>query len=292
MLLANAARPGKVQAATVDHGLRAESAQEAAFAAELCANLGILHRVLSVDIAGGNLQANARAARYAALGEWAADSGLSALMTAHHADDQAETLLMRLNRGSGISGLAGIRESTRIPAGGGDDMPPLIRPLLGWRKTDLEALVSEAGIAPVADPSNADERFDRARIRKAIADADWLDPVRMATSAQHLAEADMMIGALADEEWEACVSAGEEAVHYTPSRGIAHPIGRVLALRILTRAVQHLMGGDGLSQGSGPAAAMLRKLELGEAVNVAGVLARTEKGTIVLKREPPRKNIN
>ncbi|MEO9671010.1 MAG: tRNA lysidine(34) synthetase TilS [Marinomonas sp.] len=292
LLLANAARPGKVHAATVDHGLRTESAQEAAFAAELCANLGIPHRVLYVDVASGNVQANARAARYAALGEWAADSRLSALMTAHHADDQAETLLMRLNRGSGISGLAGIRESTRIPAGGGDGMPPLIRPLLSWRKTDLEAIVSEAGITPVADPSNEDERFDRARIRKAIADADWLDPVKMATSAQHLSEADMMIGALADEEWEACVSAGEAAVHYTPSRGIAHPIGRVLALRILTRAVQHLMGNDGQSQGSGPAAAMLRKLELGEAVNVAGVLARAEKGAIVLKREPPRKKIS
>lgn len=281
-----------MHAATVDHGLRSESADEAAFAAQLCENLGIPHAVLRVDVAAGNVQANARQARYAALGLWAADGGLSALMTAHHADDQAETLLMRLNRGSGIGGLAGIREITRIPARGGDNMPPLIRPLLDWRKSDLEAIVSEASITPVRDPSNEDDRFDRARIRKAIAEADWLDPVQMATSAQHLLEADMMISALADEEWEACVSADGEAVHYTPSRPIDHPARRPVALRILTRAVHHLMGDDGPAQGTATAATMLRKLDMGEASNAAGVLARAEKGAIVLKREPPRKNAN
>ncbi len=288
LLLANAARPGKVHAATIDHGLRTESAAEASFAAALCETMGVQHSLLSVDIAAGNIQAGAREARYAALGKWAADAGLSALMTAHHADDQAETLLMRLNRGSGIGGLAGIRESTRIPAEGGADMPRLIRPLLGWRKDELEAIVHAAGITPVRDPSNADDRFDRARIRKAIAGADWLNPAQIAASAQHLAEADMMVAALADEEWQACVSAGKDAVHYTPSRAIGHPVRRPVALRILTRAIGHLVGADRAMQGTGPAATMLRKLDLGEASNAAGVLARLENGVIVLKREPPR----
>lgn len=281
-----------MHAATVDHGLRKESAGEAAFAGQLCEKLGVPHAVLCVDVAAGNVQAGAREARYAALGQWAADAGLSALMTAHHADDQAETLLMRLNRGSGIGGLAGIRESTRIPAQTGTDMPPLMRPLLDWRKSELEAIVREAGITPMRDPSNEDDRFDRARIRKALAEADWLNPLQMAVSAKHLAEADMMVRALADEEWDACVSAGREAVHYTPSRALEHPVRRPVALRIIMRAIGHLVGADRATQGMGPAANMLRKLDLGEASNVAGVLARTENGTIVLKREPYRSKSN
>ena len=281
-----------MHAATVDHGLRKESAGEAAFAGQLCQKLDVPHAVLCVDVAAGNVQAGAREARYAALGQWAADAGLSALMTAHHADDQAETLLMRLNRGSGIGGLAGIRESTRIPAQTGTDMPPLMRPLLDWRKSELEAIVREAGITPMRDPSNEDDRFDRARIRKALAEADWLNPLQMAVSAKHLAEADMMVRALADEEWDACVSAGREAVHYTPSRALEHPVRRPVALRIIMRAIGHLVGADRATQGMGPAANMLRKLDLGEASNVAGVLARTENGTIVLKREPYRSKSN
>src|SRR3569833_2120210 len=109
LLLAKAAIPERVEAATVDHGLRPESAREAAMVAELCAAYGIPHRILTVKVARGNLQDKARAARYAALGNWMAERGLSALATAHNADDQAETLLMRLNRGFGEDGHAGVR---------------------------------------------------------------------------------------------------------------------------------------------------------------------------------------
>jgi tRNA(Ile)-lysidine synthase len=90
--------------------LRPESAAEAAEVARICALLDVPHATLAVSVEEGNVQAQARDARYAALAAWMEREGLSALATAHHADDQAETLVMRLNRASGVSGLAGVRE--------------------------------------------------------------------------------------------------------------------------------------------------------------------------------------
>lgn len=181
LLLAHAAGPEKVEAATVDHQLRPESAAEAASVADLCDRLGIAHAVLKpAGPIAGSLQAAARQARYALIEQWRRERGLDWLVTAHHADDQAETLLMRLNRGAGVAGLSGVRAINRH----------VIRPLLGWRRTELAAIVRAAGIIPVADPGNDDRRFDRVRIRQAIAEADWIDPQGLARSAAAAAEAE------------------------------------------------------------------------------------------------------
>jgi len=180
LLLAHAAWPDRVRAATVDHRLRAESAAEARFVATLCAERGIPHAILApATPITGSLQAAARKARYALLEAWRAREGALSVMTAHHADDQAETLLMRLNRGAGVSGLAGIRATNGH----------VLRPLLGWRRTELEAIAAAAGIVPLADPSNQDPRFDRVRMRRALAAADWIDVPALARSASHLADA-------------------------------------------------------------------------------------------------------
>ena len=188
LLLAAAARPGAVEIATVDHGLREGSADEARMVADLCQRLTIPHQILTADWPeppSSNIQAEARALRYRLLGEWAQAHRLPAVATAHHADDQAETMIMRLARGSGIAGLGGSRASRPLV-----DTVRLIRPLLGWRKSDLVALVEAAGIEAVDDPANRDPRHDRSRIRRWLADAGWADPARLAVSAAALREAD------------------------------------------------------------------------------------------------------
>ena len=188
LILAAAARPAQVEAATVDHGLRVESGNEAAMVRALCAELDIPHLTLSADWIEPpvtNIQAEARALRYRLLNEWAIDRGLSAVATAHHADDQAETLLMRLARGAGVGGLGGTRARRAL-----SEQVDLIRPLLGWRKADLAALVAEAGLDPVDDPSNRDPRHDRSRMREWLSRSDWADPARLALSASAIREAD------------------------------------------------------------------------------------------------------
>ena len=181
LLLAQTVFQGRVEAATVDHRLRAASSDEAAYVATLCANNGITHEILTITgLANGNVSAAAREARYDVLDDWAERRGLDWLMTAHHADDQLETVMMRLNRASGVSGLAGVR-----PRRG-----RIIRPLLGWRRSELQAVVDVCDCKAVDDPSNRDDRYDRARLRKVLAKANWIDPIAVARSASALAEAE------------------------------------------------------------------------------------------------------
>ena len=188
LLLAEAVRPGLISAATVDHGLRPEAADEAAMVAALCRARNIPHATLRVAVEDdpAGIQAAARKARYAALGAWAVQQGATSLATAHHADDQAETLLMRLARGAGLGGMSGVRRSRPLAEAPG---VTLIRPLLGWTKAELEEVVAGARIKPVRDPSNADPRYDRTRARALLAGG-WPEAARIAASAGHLAEAE------------------------------------------------------------------------------------------------------
>jgi len=188
LLLANEVRPGRIAAATVDHRLRPGSRAEAEQVAAICATLAVPLNILTArwtEPPAANLQARARDERYALLADWAEGEGLAAVATAHHADDQAETLLMRLARGSGIAGLGGARPVRPLT-----ESVALVRPLLGWRKAELAAIVTAAGLVPVDDPSNRDPRHDRARVRQWLADNLALDPLRLAASAAWLREAD------------------------------------------------------------------------------------------------------
>ncbi|WP_414712538.1 tRNA lysidine(34) synthetase TilS [Sphingobium sp.] len=181
LYLAACVFPGRVSAVTLDHGLRAESAAEAAMVGRWCADHDIDHSILTPDApVAGNVQAWARGQRYARIEAWRADHDIDWIMTAHHADDQLETMVMRLNRGSGVGGLAGVR----VRAG------RVIRPLLGVRKAALLALAEAEGLPHVHDPSNADPRYDRASIRSVLAGADWLNAEASARSAAALAEAE------------------------------------------------------------------------------------------------------
>jgi tRNA(Ile)-lysidine synthase len=149
-------------AATVDHGLRPESAGEAAAVAALCEPLGVPHSTLSWtgEKPETGLQANARQARYDLLFAHARTIGATCLVTAHTLDDQAETVMMRLARGSGPAGLAGMRRQVRR----GDLVHA--RPLLDIAKARLLATCAGLGLNYVEDPSNHDPAFTRSRWRK------------------------------------------------------------------------------------------------------------------------------
>lgn len=150
-------RRPRVEAVCVDHGLREDSAEQARRAIEVARSLGVEGRVLRVDCGGeGGVEAAARKARYAALAEVAAGRPI---LTAHTADDQAETVLYRLAKGAGIKGLGGIRPEVRIAQG------RVLRPFLGVRRARLEEVVRYAEIPVVEDVTNASRRYTRNRIR-------------------------------------------------------------------------------------------------------------------------------
>lgn len=242
----------------------------------LCAELNVPHRTLGIEVSsGGNLQAEARKARYAALAGWLTERGLDALATAHHADDQAETLLMRLNRGSGVSGLAGVRAVGCLP----ESDVCLLRPLLSWRKAELEAICRSASLRPARDPSNADERYDRARIRAALEAADWLDREAVARSAAHVADADEALEWAARREWDEQVRVETRALRYLPRAP------RAVRLRVVERVLTEL----GQRPRGGEAARLLDRLEACERGNLGGVLATVDGGEWVFHPEPPRR---
>jgi tRNA(Ile)-lysidine synthase len=232
LLLAHAASAGRVEVATVDHGLRAENRAEAEMVGRLCARMGVPHHILPVIVQseGEGLQAAARAARYSALSGWMEGRDLRLLLTAHHCDDQAETLLMRLNRGSGVAGLAGVRAGGAVPGTSG--RLRLCRPLLGWRRSELEAIAAAAGLEPARDPSNSDERFDRARLRLRLSDAPWLEPAALARSAALLAEAEAALEWTAGPLFAARTEVIEGAVTLRPA-GLPPELLRRLVLRCL-----------------------------------------------------------
>ncbi len=261
LLLAHAALPHAIEVATVDHRLRPESAAETDQVRALCERLGVPHATLGVDVPAGNVQAQARRARYAALAGWLAERGLAALATGHHADDQAETLLLRLNRASGVAGLAGTRARGFVP----DTRFPLLRPLLDWRREELATIVAAAGVAVASDPSNDDPRYDRARIRRALTDADWLDVPAIAASAAHLADADTALDWAARREWDEQVRETGLAITYRPRAP------RAVALRVIARIVATL--GEPEPRG-GAVATVFDALVAGRPASIGALVAR------------------
>jgi tRNA(Ile)-lysidine synthase len=149
----------KLVAHGVDHGLRAEAAAELDLAAALAEALRIPFARTQLQVAlGGNLQARAREARYEALAQAAHAANARFIATAHHADDRAETLLLRLLRGAGPRGLAVLPPMT-------DDRA---RPLLRAARGDIEAHAARHGLAFAQDPSNENPRFARVRVRREL----------------------------------------------------------------------------------------------------------------------------
>jgi tRNA(Ile)-lysidine synthase len=262
LLLSQAVRPGAVFGATVDHRLRPEAAAEAAMVAGVCFMLGVPHTTLPVTVADDpdGLQAAARKARYTALGRWAEEEQVIAIATAHHADDQAETVLMRLARGAGIAGLAGIRSARPLAEAPGISV---IRPLLGWTKVELEEVVAGANLAPVRDPSNADGRYDRTQVR-ALLSKGWPDAHRVAASAHHLAEAEEALAWATARLAHERITFTDDAVQIDVA-GLPREIRRRLVLAAFARlAPDARPRGDGLDR-------LLHALERGRAATLCGL---------------------
>jgi len=188
-LLNDYARSGGIalRAATVDHGLRPEAAREAAMVAGQCRALGVPHDTLrwtGWDYSG-NLQNEARMARYRLLADWARGQGIGAVCIGHTADDLAETFVMRLGRRAGVDGLSA------MPAVFDRHGMRWHRPLLNARRANLRAHLTQRGVTWVDDPSNEDDSFARVRIRKALAVLTDLgvDSAALADVSRHLADA-------------------------------------------------------------------------------------------------------
>ena len=159
-------RRPKLLAVTIDHGLRPESAREAATVKRLARRLGVPHRTLRWRgrKPKTGLQEAARIARYSLLAQAAVRAGYEHILTAHTLDDQAETVLLRLARGSGLTGLAGMAHASPLPINE-ETAIFLVRPLLRIPKSRLVATLQALGIVHSEDPSNRDPRFTRARLR-------------------------------------------------------------------------------------------------------------------------------
>jgi tRNA(Ile)-lysidine synthase len=284
-----AKRRGKtrIEAATVDHGLRPESADEAKTVAALCARLGVGHRVLQWKGVkpATRLQERAREARYRLLVDHAKAIGADAVMTAHHADDQAETVLFRLLRGSGLAGLRGI-DSVSVRDG-----MTIARPLISLKKHDLIAFADARSAPFVDDPSNSDPRFARTRLRALLArlDEEGLNAEALDRLARRARETEEALAHLtAEVEAQVGLEGAVEA------RALfAAPIA--IAHRVLARRIAAAGGRDASRIG-------LEKIEtlainLHDALkerraygaNVGGALVRlTAKGRLSFAAEPPR----
>lgn len=153
---------------TVNHGLREEAANEVAYVEKVMKSAGIPFQALEWkgEKPTGNVQAKARLARYQLMGTWCSQNNVKYLLTAHHQNDQAETLLLRLARGSGVYGLAAMAPVTSLP--GTQQQVKLIRPFLNVSKKRLVTYLRHRGVAWVDDPSNKALQFDRVKVRELL----------------------------------------------------------------------------------------------------------------------------
>ena len=310
--LAAAAFPGRVLAATVDHGLRPESIDEAAMVARACDRIGVAHRILTIAAppgASGNLHSWARQERYALLMRWAVDAEAPALCTAHHAEDQAETFLMRAARASGLSGLAAVRprvetavalpEQTRIDTQ--DDgtrinvvQSPIVlmRPLLRWRRHELRAVAETLRLPFVDDPSNRDPRFDRTRFRAWLAEAPWLDPVQIGRTAENLAALDADLLEISQWLWRTRALEADPFEARFDVDGLPRGVTRYLA----RMAIDHVLLMNGMSGGNWNPASnvepLLDALEAGSSATQANVLASAKGVVWHFRAAPPRRSLS
>lgn len=280
-------------AVTVDHGLRAEAKREARDVAKLAEQLGIAHRTLRWRGAKPTtgLPRAARDARYRLLAGAARKAGASHILTAHTRDDQAETVVMRLTRGSGIGGLAAMQRMSGVP---GHDTVLLVRPFLDLPKLRLIATLEKSKIAYADDPTNRDAAFTRARLRSLMPQlaAEGLDASRLSLLARRAGRADAALEQVVDIVWNGLAVGGEGRPLTFDADALTRAPDEIL-LRLMGRAID-TVGRE--------APAELGKLEtLGEALraalaagirwrrSLAGAMVTVQKGQVIVETAPPRR---
>jgi tRNA(Ile)-lysidine synthase len=297
---------------TVDHGLRASSADEARAVAATAVQLGYRHAALRWEgpKPRAGIQAAARAARYRLMGGYMRAHGLSLLLTGHTRDDQAETLLMRLARGSGLDGLAAMAPLSPLAdhgpgdggagAQGGAGARWIGRPFLDVPKACLRATLEARGARWMEDPSNIAPEFERARLRAARGqlDALGLTPANLALSAARLARARRTIERMVDE----LCDPRHGAVRAEPwgvigiDRARLRQAAEEVALRVLNRAVA-AAGGSAehvpLARLEAIAAAVCGARHVGHMAahgrwTLARALITAEASAVTVEREPGR----
>jgi tRNA(Ile)-lysidine synthase len=234
-------RGPKLIAVTVDHGLRPASAGEARAVKELARRLGVRHRTVRWEgkKPASGLQEAARAARYRLLAAAAKSAKAGTIVTAHTLDDQAETVLLRMSRGSGLGGLCAMSRSSPLPVNGTQEIM-LVRPLLELPKARLVATLARAKIAFADDASNRDPRFTRARLREVMPALarEGLNARRLARLAGRLRRAETAIEMAVDDAM-AALSRGP----WSERGPIVFDVGKIfrlpaeVALRLLGRAI-------------------------------------------------------
>ena len=278
--------------ATVDHGLRPESRREAAGAAKLAGKLGLAHRTLRWTGAKPKtgLPQAARLARYALLSQAARKAGAAHILTAHTLDDQAETVLIRMSRGSGLTGLAAMARESNVPGSG---TIKLVRPLLDIPKARLIATLRAEKIPFADDPSNRDPRFTRARLRGLMPQLaeEGLDARRLSQLARRLKRADGAIETAVDRaHTELTADLGAPGAY--DAAGYAR-LPAEIGLRLLGRAIASL--GDEGPVELGKLEALFAALKAAQKSgtrryrrSLAGALVTLAKGKITVERAPPR----
>ncbi len=279
------APPVRFEVLTVDHGLREGSAGEAAQVAAWAEAAGFDHQVLAWQ--GGKpasgVQDAARKARYDLMAKWCRAHDARAIVTGHTLDDQAETLIMRLARGSGVDGLAAMAPAARSPW-------PVLRPLLGVRRQALRDWLAGSGRVWIDDPSNDDPGFERVRVRRLLdrMAEDGIGAEAIALSAGRLHRARDALEHVTDDVW-AAAAGSDDSGKLLLDRQLLAAAPLEIRLRVLQRALTRVGG-----QAHGQMAA-LERLERGllqetggGARTLGGCRVSLRKRHIVVARETGR----
>ncbi len=273
------ANSGKVTALTVDHGLRQAAADEARAVQAQSQRLGVSHETLvwTGQKPDTGLQAAAREARYRLLDGWCRDAGVLHLLVAHHADDQAETILLRMEKGSGPDGLAAMASIRELPN------CRLLRPLLTFPKARLTATVEAAGETWIEDPSNRNDAFARVRMRRAIKEAS-IDNMGLAAGAARMRRARTALDA------ETALWLGRHAAA-SPYGMMTMEIDALMRAepeiytRVLSRAANSI-GGKVFPPAVQAIERLAEAISDGRHATLGGAFFKQNKGTLYVFREP------